>query len=66
MLFYRKRLKTATKEDDERFCDVMEEEKVTFKDRFAMALSAFFVIVVPCFLILLGISLLALWLFGAL
>lgn len=34
-------------------------------DRVAMIVSAFLVVVLPCILILGGISLLALWLFGA-
>ncbi len=64
MLFFKKRLKKATDEDEARFVQAMEENNVGFKDKIAMVISAFFVIVLPCLLILLGISGIALLLFG--
>ncbi len=59
-----KKLKKSTPEEANDFAELLEEEKVGHKDRFAMVLSAFLVIVLPCFLILVVISALALWLFG--
>ncbi len=57
MLFFkRKKLKKATPEDEERFVQAMEENDVGFKDKFAMAIAAFGVIILPCFLILLAIG----------
>jgi len=64
MLFFKKRLKKATDEDEARFVQAMEENDVGFKDKIAMVISAFFVIVLPCLLILLGISGIALLLFS--
>ncbi len=64
MLFKRKKLKKVTKEDEERFIQAMEENDVGFKDRIAMVFSAMLVIVLPCLLILLGISGIALLIFG--
>lgn len=66
MLFFRKRIKKATEEDDERLAAAMQENKVGFKDGFAMFVSALLVLVLPCLLILIGLSLLALFLFGVL
>lgn len=44
----------------------MVEEKVSWKDRLAMMLSAYVMIVIPCLLVLIGLSALTLWLFGIL
>ncbi len=64
MLFFKKKLKKATEEDEVRFAQAMEENDVGWKDKLAMVISAFLVIVIPCLLILLGISGIALWLFS--
>lgn len=66
MLFFKKKLKRSTPEQDEQFRQMMQEERVGFKDGMAMIISAFLVLVLPCLLILCGMSLLALWLFGVL
>ena len=66
MLFFKKRLKKSTPEEDKQFRELMQENDVGFKDGMAMILSAFLVIVLPCLLILCGIALLGLWLFGVL
>ena len=65
MLFFRKRLRKATKEDDERFAQAFEENNVGFKDKLAMILSAFLVLVLPSLLVLLGLCGLTMLLFGA-
>ncbi len=60
-----KRLKKASAEDEENFGRMMEEEKVGCKGAFAMVLSAFFIIILPCIAVLLGFSSLMFWLLGA-
>ncbi len=65
-----RRLKKATREQEEEFAERMNDETVSRKERakdhFAMILSAFVVIVLPCLLVLVGFALLILFLFGAL
>ena len=61
-----KRLKKSTPEEEEQFGQMLEEQKVGWKDKFAMIVSAFVVIVLPCLLILIGMSVLMLWVFGLL
>jgi len=61
-----RRLKKASKEEDLEFRERMSSVDVTRKDKLAMFLSAFLVIVLPCLLILGVFSLLMLWIFGAL
>lgn len=65
-MFFRKRLKKSTREEEKSFAEMLEAEGVGAKDKFAMILSAFLVLVLPCILILVGMALLMLWLFGAL
>lgn len=43
-----------------------EEIKVSFVDQLLMIGTAFVVIVIPCLLVLLGLSLLSMWMFGLL
>lgn len=67
MLFFKKKkklLRKATEEDEKSFAAAMEENNVGFKDKLAMVISAVLVIVLPCLLILLAISGIALLLFG--
>lgn len=61
-----RRLKKPSEEEEQAFRERMQDEKLTAKDFFAMTLSAFLTIVVPCILILCGLGALMLWLFGAL
>lgn len=65
-----RRLKKATREQEEEFSERMSDETVSRKERardhFAMIASAFLVIVLPCLLVLVGFALLILLLFGAL
>ena len=65
MLRFFKRLKKASKKEEEEF-DQMIKENVTPKDKFAMVVSAFFVIVLPCLAVLTLLSLLCLWIFRVL
>lgn len=61
-----KDMKQATPEDEARFREQMQENKVGFKDGLAMTLAAFLVIVLPTLLILAGTCLLVMLLFGVL
>jgi len=63
MFPFSKRLKKATKEDEAAFRKQMQDEKVGWKDGFAMVIAAFLTIVLPCLLILLVICGLAFHLF---
>lgn len=60
-----KRLKKSTPEEEKEFEERMSDEKLTFKDRLAMIISAILIIVLPCLVILLALSFLILWIFGA-
>ncbi len=66
MFFIKKGLKKATAEDDKRFAEAMEENKVGAKDKFAMVLAGFLVIVLPCLLVLLAFAGLMMLFFGLL
>ena len=61
-----KRLRKSTPEEEEQFGKMLEEEKVGWKDKFAMMLSAYVVIVIPCLLVLIGMSVFMLWVIGLL
>ena len=61
-----KRLKKSTKEQEEQFGRMMEEEKVGCADKFAMLVAPFFTIMLPCIAVLVAFAALMLWLVGAL
>ena len=61
-----KRLKKSTPEMEEEFSNRFKEAGVGLKDKIAMILSAYLVLLLPCFLILVALSLLAMWIFGGL
>ena len=61
-----KRLKKSTPEQEAEFAKMLEEEKVTWKDKFAMIFSAYLVILLPCVLVLVGCVAIMLWIFGLL
>lgn len=65
MFWKRPKQKPVTREQEEEFAGRFEENNVGLKDKLAMIASAMLVIVLPCALILIGIALLVLWLFGA-
>lgn len=62
-LFGRK-LRKATKKQEQEFSENLQKEQVGFRDGFAMVLSAFVTIILPCLLILCGMGFLMLLLFG--
>ena len=61
-----KRLKKSTKEEEEQFSMMLEEEKVGWKDKRAMLIAAFFTIMLPCIGVLLAFAALIMWLVGLL
>ena len=61
-----KRLKKSTPEEDEQFNSMMQDEAVTLKDRFAMFISAFCVLVLPSILVLGVLVFIMMWIFGLL
>ena len=56
-----KRLKKSTKEEEESFSLMMEEEQVGWKDKLAMLIAAFFTIMLPCVAVLLAFGGLIMW-----
>lgn len=59
-----KRLKKVTPEQKKEFSERMEG--VPFLDKVIMVVTAFFVIVIPCLLVVIGMSLLVMWILGML
>ena len=59
-----KRLKKVTHEQEKEFSERMEG--VPFQDKVIMVVTAFFVIVIPCLLVVGGMSLLVMWILGML
>lgn len=56
-----KRLKKSTREDEQQFSDMFEEEKVGWKDKLAMLIASFFTIMIPCILILVAFGAFMIW-----
>ncbi len=65
-MFFRKKLKKITREEEAKYRENIQKEHITLKDKFAMILSAYVVILLPCVLVLILISLLAMFLVGLL
>ena len=61
-----KRLNKSTKEQEDQFGRMLEEEKVGCADKFAMLIAAFFTIMLPCIAVLLGFAGLIMWIIGLL
>ena len=59
-----KKLKKATPDDEYQFRNMMREQNVPLLDKVVMIATAFAVIVIPCALILVGMSALVMWIFG--
>ena len=60
-----KRIKESTPEMEEEFRERFEQVDVPLVDKLVMIGTAFFVIIIPCILILLGIALFSTWVSGA-
>lgn len=65
-MFFRKKLKKITPEEEAKFRENIQKENITFKDKIAMILSAYVVIVLPCLIVLVLLSLFVMFLFGIL
>ena len=65
MLWWKK-LKKSTPESEKEFSDRFKEAGVTWKDKLAMIIAAFITLFIPATLILVGMVLLVMWMFGAL
>ena len=61
-----KRLNKSTKEQEDQFGQMLEEEKVGCADKFAMLIAAFFTIMLPCIAVLLAFAGLIMWIIGLL
>lgn len=61
-----KRLKKSTPEQEAEFTERMSKENVPLTDRLIMIGTAFVVIVLPCLLVITGMSLLVMWILGML
>ena len=60
-----RRLKKSTPQQEKEFAENLSKENVGFKDRLAMYLSAILVLVLPALAVVVLLSLLVLWTFGA-
>jgi hypothetical protein len=60
-----RRLKKSTPQQEKEFAENLSKENVGFKDRLAMYLSAILVLVLPALAVVVLLSLLVLWIFGA-
>ena len=58
-------LHKATKKQEQELSELLNRERIGFRDGFAIVLAAFVTIVLPCLLILCGLSAVVLWIFGA-
>ena len=63
-MFRLSKLKKSTPEQEAEFGKMLKEQNVSFKDKLAMVLSAFLVIVLPCLGILVLIGVIMLLIFG--
>ncbi len=60
------RIKPPDPEKEAQFHEQMKDVKLGWKDKLAMILSAYVVLLLPALLVVVGMALLMLWLFGAL
>lgn len=60
------RLKPSDPEKERQFREQMKDVKLGWKDKFAMVFSAMLVLLLPSVLLLVGMCLLMLWIFGIL
>ena len=57
-------MKKSTPEQEEEVKEMLDQEKVSWKDRWAMVLAAYLTILLPCAVILTVVGLLIIWIFG--
>lgn len=61
-----KRIRKSSQEEEEKFRKGMQEAGVSFREKLVMTLTAYVVIVLPCLLLLIGLSAFMLWIMGLL
>lgn len=65
-MFFQKKLKKPSREEEEEFRQQIADMKIGWKDRFAMTISAFAVLFVPAAVVIILLCLICLALFGVL
>lgn len=65
-MIFGKKLKKSTPEEEQKFSQDLKKENINSKDVFAILFSSFFVIFLPCVIILVILASFVLWLFGVL
>ena len=61
-----KRIRKSSQEEEEKFQKELREAGVSFREKLVMTLTAYVVIVLPCLLLLIGLSAFMLWIMGLL
>nr|WP_297863744.1 hypothetical protein [uncultured Acetatifactor sp.] len=61
-----KRIRKSSQEEEEKFQKELREASVSFREKLVMTLTAYVVIVLPCLLLLIGLSAFMLWIMGLL
>ena len=61
-----KRIRKSSQEEEENFQKELREASVSFREKLVMTLTAYVVIVLPCLLLLIGLSAFMLWIMGLL
>jgi len=60
-----RRLKKSTPKQEKEFSENLAKENITVKDKLAMSIAAFLVIIIPALVVVALLSLLVMWMFGA-
>lgn len=61
-----KRIRKSSQEEEEKFQKELREASVSFREKLVMTLTAYVMIVLPCLLLLIGLSAFMLWIMGLL
>lgn len=61
-----KRIRKSSQEEEEKFQKELREAGVFFREKLVMTLTAYVVLVLPCLLLLIGLSAFMLWIMGLL
>jgi hypothetical protein len=61
-----KRIRKSSQEEEEKFQKELREAGVSFREKLVMTLTAYVVLVLPCLLLLIGLSAFMLWIMGLL
>lgn len=61
-----KRIRKSSQEEEKKFQKELREAGVSFREKLVMTLTAYVVLVLPCLLLLIGLSAFMLWIMGLL